>query len=91
MGIAKANNQALALSTGEYILLVNADTISGKDSPEKMISFMDEHADTGGLGVRMLGPKGRFLPQSIHRLNKTVDCIPQICRVFKTFIKNPFI
>jgi GT2 family glycosyltransferase len=69
-GIAKANNQALALSTGEYILLVNADTISGKDSPEKMISFMDEHTDTGGLGVRMLGPKGRFLPQSIHGLTK---------------------
>jgi GT2 family glycosyltransferase len=69
-GIAKANNQALTLSTGEYILLVNADTISGKDSPEKMISFMDEHIDTGGLGVRMLGPKGRFLPHSIHGLTK---------------------
>ncbi len=69
-GIAKANNQALTLTTGEYILLVNADTISGKDSLEKMCAFMDQHLSTGGLSVRMLTPQGRFLPQSIHGLTK---------------------
>jgi GT2 family glycosyltransferase len=67
-GIAKANNQALKLTTGEYVLLVNADTICAKDSFEKMIAFMDEHTDTGGLSVRMLSPQGRFLPESIHGL-----------------------
>jgi GT2 family glycosyltransferase len=71
LGIAKANNQALRLATGEYILLVNADTISGKDSVEKMLAFMDEHQDAGGLGVRMLSPQGRFLPESVHGLTKT--------------------
>jgi GT2 family glycosyltransferase len=68
-GIAKANNQALRLSAGEYVLLVSADTISGKDSLEKMIAFMDDHADAGGLDVRMLSPQGRFLPESIHGLS----------------------
>jgi GT2 family glycosyltransferase len=67
-GIAKANNQALTLTTGEYVLLVNSDTICSKDSFEKMCAFMDEHTDTGGLGVRMLSPQGRFLPESIHGL-----------------------
>lgn len=70
-GIAKANNKALQLCTGEYVLLVNADTISGKDSLEKMIAFMDEHKEAGGLSVRMLNPQGRFLPESIHGLNNT--------------------
>ncbi len=70
-GIAKSNNQALRLTAGEYILLVNADTICGKDSPEKMCAFMDEHIDAAGLSVRMLSPKGRFLPESIHGLTKT--------------------
>jgi GT2 family glycosyltransferase len=70
-GIAKANNQALRLATGEYILLVNADTICAKDSFEKMCAFMDEHTDTGGLSVRMLSPQGRFLPESIHGLTTT--------------------
>jgi GT2 family glycosyltransferase len=69
-GIAKASNQALRVSTGEYILLVNPDTISGKDSLEKMLAFMDDHADAGGLSVRMLSPQGRFLSESIHGLKK---------------------
>lgn len=68
-GVSKANNQALQLCTGEYILLVNADIISGKDSIEKMIAFMDDHSQAGGLSVRMLDPQGRFLPESIHGLN----------------------
>jgi len=70
LGVSKANNQALKLCTGEYILLVNPDTISGKDSIEKMIDFMDHHLDTGGLTVRMLSPEGRFIPESIHGLTE---------------------
>lgn len=70
LGISKASNQGMRLSTGEYILLVNADTISGKDSLEKMTGFMDDHMDAGGIGVRMLSPQGRFLPESIHGLTK---------------------
>ena len=70
-GVAKANNQALQLCTGEYILLVSPDTITVKDSVEKMIAFMDAHVDAGGMGIRMLSPLGRFLPESIHGLTKT--------------------
>jgi len=71
LGVAKANNQALKLCTGEYILLVSPDTITVKDAVEKMITFMDDHADAGGMGIRMLSPLGRFLPESIHGLTKT--------------------
>jgi GT2 family glycosyltransferase len=70
-GIAKANNQALNLCTGEYVLLVSPDTITISGSVEKMINFMDEHTDAGGMGIRMLSPEGRFLPESIHGLTKT--------------------
>ena len=31
---------------------------------------MDDHSDTGGLGIRMLSPQGRFLPESVHGLTK---------------------
>jgi|SRR6185503_1148347 len=68
-GITKANNQALKTAAGEYILLVTPDTICGKDSLEKVIGFMDEHAGAGGLSVRLLSPQGRFIPESIHGLN----------------------
>jgi GT2 family glycosyltransferase len=70
LGIAKANNQALQLCSGEYVLLVNPDTICINGSLDKMISFMDAHTDTGGMDIRMITPKGRFLPESKHGLTK---------------------
>jgi len=63
-GFSKANNQAIREAKGEYILLLNPDTIVEEDTFEKTISFMDNHSDAGGLGVRMIDGKGRFLPES---------------------------
>ncbi len=63
-GFSKANNQAIRLSSGRYILLLNPDTVVEEDTFEKTIKFMDEHPDSGGLGVRMIDGKGKFLPES---------------------------
>lgn len=63
-GFSKANNQALRISSGEYVLLLNPDTVVEEDTFKKVIQFMDEHADAGGLGVYMMDGKGRFLPES---------------------------
>ncbi len=63
-GFSKANNQAILLSDAEYILLLNPDTVVEEDTFTKVISFMDAHPDAGGLGVRMLDGKGKFLPES---------------------------
>lgn len=64
LGFSKANNQAIRLSKGEYVLLLNPDTIVEQDTFEKVLGFMDEHLDAGGLGVKMVDGKGRFLPES---------------------------
>lgn len=64
VGFARANNQAIRLAKGEYILLLNPDTVVEEDTFEKCIQFMDAHADAGGLGVKMLDGKGNFLPES---------------------------
>ncbi len=63
-GFSVANNQAIRMSEGEYILLLNPDTVIMEDTFEKIISFMDQHPDAGGLGVKMIDGKGRFLPES---------------------------
>jgi GT2 family glycosyltransferase len=63
-GFSKANNQAILLSDAEYILLLNPDTVVEEDTFSKVIGFMDTHPDAGGLGVRMLDGKGKFLPES---------------------------
>ena len=64
VGFAKANNQAIRISSGEYVLLLNPDTLVEEDTFEKCLRFMDETPDCGGLGVKMVDGQGRFLPES---------------------------
>jgi len=63
-GFSKANNQAIEKSKGEYVLLLNPDTLVEDDTFKKIIGFMDAHPDAGGLGVKMVDGKGNFLPES---------------------------
>jgi GT2 family glycosyltransferase len=64
VGFSKANNQAIRESSGEYVLLLNPDTLVEEDTFAKTVAFMNEHPDAGGLGVKMIDGKGRFLPES---------------------------
>ncbi|MFM7902040.1 MAG: glycosyltransferase family 2 protein, partial [Bacteroidota bacterium] len=68
VGFSKANNQAMLLSKGEYVLLLNPDTVVEEDTFTKCVSFMDSHPDAGGLGVKMIDGKGNFLPESKRSL-----------------------
>jgi O-antigen biosynthesis protein len=64
VGFSSANNQAIKLAQGEYVLLLNPDTVVEEDTFLKCIQFMDNKADSGGLGVKMIDGKGKFLPES---------------------------
>ena len=53
LGFAKANNKAIRQSQGEYVLLLNPDTIVGEEVLQACVDFMDTHPQAGGVGVRM--------------------------------------
>ena len=63
-GFSRANNQAIKEAKGQYILLLNPDTIVAEDTFEKCISFMNANSLAGGLGVHMIDGRGNFLPES---------------------------
>ena len=63
-GFATANNQAIRISTGEYVLLLNPDTLVEEDTFHKCIAFMDAHPNGGALGVRLIDGSGKYLPES---------------------------
>ncbi len=64
LGFSKANNQAIRLAAGRYILLLNPDTVIEEDTLEKCVDYMDKNPDAGTLGVKMIDGKGNFLPES---------------------------
>ena len=63
-GFSVANNQAIMKSSGEYILLLNPDTLVEEDTFRQCLAFMDAHPDAGAMGVRLIDGSGKFLPES---------------------------
>ena len=64
VGFSCANNQAIKLAVGEFVLLLNPDTLVEADTFVKCIDFMKQKEDAGALGVKMINGKGEFLPES---------------------------
>jgi N-acetylglucosaminyl-diphospho-decaprenol L-rhamnosyltransferase len=64
VGFAKANNQALRLCNGEFILFLNPDTILAEDSLDLCVSFLRSTPLSGALGVRMIDGRGNYLRES---------------------------
>ena len=64
VGFGQANNQALKLATGEFILYVNPDTLVAENTLMDCLSFYAGHPEAGAVGVRMLHPNGLFALES---------------------------
>lgn len=64
VGFSRANNQAIRAAQGDYVLLLNPDTVVGEDVFALTTAFLDERPQVGGLGVKMIDGTGRFLPES---------------------------
>lgn len=68
LGFAKANNQAIREAQGDYVLLLNPDTVVADDTLHGVLAFMDEHSKAGGAGVMMCYEDGSRAPESRRAL-----------------------
>lgn len=59
-GFSKANNQALAVSSGKYIHYLNPDTVLPEDFYAKTIAYLNQHETVGCLGPRLIDGRGQF-------------------------------
>ncbi len=64
LGFSKANNAGIKAAKGEYVLLLNPDTVVAEDAFERSVKFLDDNPQAGGLGVHMIDGSGTFLPES---------------------------
>ncbi len=64
LGFSRANNVAIKQCTGEYVLLLNPDTIVGEHTIHDVLAFMDEHERASGAGVMMLKDNGEKAMES---------------------------
>ena len=89
VGFARANNQAMALSSGRYVLLLNPDTVVGESVLSEACRFLDDHPAAGALGVKMLDGDGRFLPESKRGFPSPWVSFCKIFGLAKIFPRSP--
>ena len=58
VGFGKANNQGLEIADGEYIVLLNPDTIVKENTFKNLIDFIQEKPDVGMVTCKVLNPDG---------------------------------
>jgi len=80
LGFSKANNQAIRIAKGRYILLLNSDTILKKDSLEKLISYLEKNENVAAVSPMLFNPDG----------TKQVDYYMKFPNIFQIlFYHNP--
>ncbi len=87
-GFSVANNQAIREANGEYVVLLNPDTIVEEDTFRKSLAYMNKNPDVGGLGVKMLDGKGNFLAESKRGLPTPQVAFYKIFGLAKLFPKS---
>ena len=88
VGFSKANNAALKLVRGQYVLIINPDTFVPEDMIEKCVDFLDNNDDAGAVGVKMYSAKGQFAPESKRGIPKPFTAFCKLVGLCKLFPKN---
>ena len=79
MGFSRANNIAIREACGEYVLLLNPDTIVEEATLREVLRFMEEHPKAGGAGVMMHNVDGSLAPESRRALpTPWVSCLKML-------------
>lgn len=60
LGFAKANNQGAKEANGEYLLILNPDTILQEDTLEKSLKFYRDNTGIGALSCKLILPNGKL-------------------------------
>ncbi|MBU2592458.1 MAG: glycosyltransferase family 2 protein [Patescibacteria group bacterium] len=68
-GFAKANNQAIKKSKGEWVFLLNSDTIVKRDALEKLVAFAWKGNGVGAVAPMLLNFDGSVQPSCYHSLS----------------------
>ncbi|MDB5279441.1 MAG: glycosyltransferase family 2 protein [Ferruginibacter sp.] len=57
-GFARANNAGIRIALGDYVLILNADTIIKEGAIDKNLALIKQYSDAVGSGVQLLNTDG---------------------------------
>ncbi|HLI27347.1 MAG TPA: glycosyltransferase family 2 protein [Chloroflexota bacterium] len=89
VGYAAANNQALALARGEYILLLNPDVILEPNALDRALAFLEAEPAVGILGPKILLPNGRLDPPARRTFKTAATYVYKLSGLSWLFPRHP--
>ena len=77
-GFSKGNNMAVAQAKGEYVCILNPDTVVAEDTFTKLIDFAEAKENLGIVGCQLVDGKGQFLPESKRNIPKPLVALKKL-------------
>lgn len=90
LGFSGANNLGIQASRGQYVLLLNSDTLVHPGALQAMIRYLDTHSDTGAAGCRLEYPDGS-LQRNCYKFPSPIRAIAENLLLTAAFPNNPIL
>ncbi len=87
-GFPKGNNIAVREAKGEYVCILNPDTVVAGDTFEKVLAFAKSKTDLGIVGCKLIDGTGNFLPESKRGVPTPWVAFTKIFGLYKLFPKS---
>ena len=87
-GFPKGNNIGVAAAKGEYICILNPDTVVAEDTFSKVLAFAKKQKELGIVGVKLIDGTGNFLPESKRGIPTPFVAFTKIMGLYKIFPKT---
>ncbi len=88
VGFSTANNQAIKIAKGNFILILNPDTVVQEDTLQVCYDYMTAHNNVGAVGVKMIDGAGNFLPESKRDLPTVWNSLAKLFGFSSLFPKS---
>lgn len=86
LGFPKGNNIAVAEAKGEYICILNPDTVVAEDTFSKIIAVHEAHSSKIGIiGCKLIDGTGNFLPECKRGVPTPWVAFTKIFGLYKVF------
>ncbi len=90
VGFPKGNNIGVAQAKGDYICILNPDTVVAEDTFEKLLPFAENEPTFGALGCHLVDGSGNFLPESKRGIPTPWVALTKIFSLYKIFPKSTY-
>lgn len=85
LGFPKGNNIGVAKAKGDYICILNPDTVVAEDTFEKLLAFTEKQENLGIVGCKLIDGSGNFLPESKRGVPTPFVALTKIFGLYKLF------